>query len=143
MDDAALERVRASFARQRVMDTFGAELTRVEPGSVEIRLPFREGLTQQHGVLHAGVLATILDSACGYAAQSLLPPDGEVLAVEFKVNFLAPARGEAVVARAAVVRSGRTLSVCRADAFAQDGGEETLVATMTGTIMNVAGRAPG
>jgi uncharacterized protein (TIGR00369 family) len=130
-------RVRASFARQRAMATLGARLTRVEPGAVDVELPWRDDLTQQAGVLHAGVVAAVLDSACGYAALTLMPAEAEVVSVEFKVNLLAPARGERLVARAIVKKSGRTLSVCDADAFAISGGEETLVASMTGTMMKV------
>ena len=105
-------RVRASFARQRVMETLGAVMTRVEPGSVEIVLPYRADLTQQHGFIHAGIAATILDSACGYAAFSLMPADVAVLTVEYKINLLRPAKGERLIARGRVVRSGKTLTVC-------------------------------
>jgi len=130
-------RVRASFARQAVMGSFGAQLAQVEPGAVAIAWPFRADLTQQHGFLHAGILATMLDSACGYAAYSLMPADAAVLAVEFKINLLAPAQGERFVARARVIRAGRTLTVCEADAFAiQDQGEKR-IAHMVGTIMGV------
>ena len=122
------------------METIGARLARVEPGGIEIELPFDERLTQQHGFLHAGVVTTVLDSACGYAALSLMEPGFEVLAIEFKVNFLAPALGERFVARANVVRSGRTITVCRADGWMVRGGEEVQVATMTGTIMKVEER---
>src|ERR1051325_603513 len=101
-------RVRASFARQRVMETIGARLLRVAPGEVEIGLEFREDLTQQHGYLHAGVVAAVVDSACGYAAMSLAPAGAEVLSIEFKLNLLSPARGESFVARAAVKRAGRS-----------------------------------
>jgi len=133
-------RVRESFARQRAMATLGAQLTGVAPGAVEITLPFRDDLTQQHGFLHAGVIGTILDSACGYAAFTLMPPEAAVLSVEYKVNLLAPANGERVVARARVKKAGRTLSVCEADAFAVRGEEEKLVASMTGTMMCVRDR---
>src|ERR671926_1490290 len=110
--DADFEaRVRASFARQRVMETIGARLARVAPGEVEIELRFREDLTQQHGYLHAGVVAAVVDTACGYAALSLAPAGAEVLSVEFKLNLLAPVRGEEFVARARVVRSGRNVTV--------------------------------
>src|SRR5690349_16221509 len=111
-------RVRRSFAAQRVMETIGARLARVAPGEVDIELSFRDDLTQQNGFLHAGIVSTILDSACGYAAFTLMPADAQVLSIEFKVNLLAPAVGERVVARARVVRAGRTISVCTADAFA-------------------------
>ena len=134
------ERVRKSFERQKVMAMLGAELTRIEPGAIEITMPFREDLTQQHGYLHAGVVATILDSACGYAAFSLMPADAAVLAVEYKVNFLAPAKGEFIVARGRVERPGRTVTVCTGDAFAVNDGEEKRVTTMLSTIMTITGR---
>ena len=134
------ERVRQSFARQRVMETIGARLVRVAPGEVDIELPFREDLTQQHGFLHAGIVGTVLDSAAGYAAFTLMPADAGVLSIEFKVNLLAPARGERVIARARVVRAGRTITVCTADAFAVQDGAERHVSTMTATMMTVAGR---
>jgi uncharacterized protein (TIGR00369 family) len=133
----AAERVRASFAKQQVMNLIGARLVRVAPGAVDIELAWRDDLTQQSGVLHAGILATILDSACGYAALTLMAADSEVVSVEFKANLLAPAKGERVVARARVKKAGRTLSVCDADAFAITAGEEKLVASMTGTMMRV------
>ncbi|HEX5708961.1 MAG TPA: PaaI family thioesterase [Pyrinomonadaceae bacterium] len=133
-------RVRESFARQRLMQTLGAELTLVEPGVVEIELPYRADLTQQHGFLHAGVVASVLDTACGYAAFSLMPAGAAVLSIEFKVNLLAPARGERLVARAEVKRAGRTVTVCAADADAFEGGRSKTVATMLATIMRVEGR---
>jgi len=139
-DDAFEPRVRASFARQRVMETLGAVLTRVESGAVEITLPYREDLTQQHGFIHAGIVATILDSACGYAAFSLMPADVAVLTVEYKINLLRPAKGDRLVARAKVVRSGKTLTVCAGDIFAQTGDTENVVATMLATIMAVPQR---
>lgn len=133
-------RVRDSFARQRVMATIGARLARVAPGEVDIELPFRGDLTQQHGFLHAGIVGTVLDSACGYAAFTLMPADAGVFSVEFKVNLLAPARGERIVARARVVRPGRTVTVATADAFAVQDGAERHVAVMTATLMTIAGR---
>ena len=132
-------RVRASFARQRVMETIGAVLTRVDPGEVEIALPYRADLTQQHGFIHAGIVATILDSACGYAAFSLMPADVAVLTVEYKINLLRPAKGDRLVARARVVRSGKTLTVCAGDVVAQAGAED-VVATMLATVMAVPQR---
>ena len=118
------------------MGLIGAELSRVEPGIVEITLPYRADLAQQHGFLHAGIVTTIADSACGYAAYSLMPPNSEVLSVEFKVNLLRPAKGEVFVALAEVIKSGRTLTVVRADVFGLDqGGRRELVATMLGTMM--------
>lgn len=133
-------RVRASFARQRVMETIGARLTRVEPGAVEIELPFKELLTQQHGYLHAGIITTVLDTACGYAALSMMEAGADVLAIEFKANFLAPAVGEKLVARAGVVRAGRTITVSRADGWMVRDAVEVQVATMTGTIMKIQER---
>ena len=131
------KRVHESFARQSVMATLGATLFRVAPGEVDIALPFRADLAQQHGFVHAGILATILDSACGYAAFSLMPADAAVLSIEFKINLLSPAAGEQFIARGRVLRSGRTISVCQADGFAITGGAEKLVATMVGTMMCV------
>lgn len=128
-------RVRASFARQRVMETFGARLVGVAPGEVAIELDFREELTQQHGYLHAGVVAAVVDSACGYAALSLAPAGAEVLSIEFKLNLLSPAAGESFAARARVVRAGRNVTVCAGDLFALTAGREKLVATMLGTMM--------
>ena len=131
------KRVRDSFGKQQFMSTLGAELTSVVRGSAEIRVPFDARLTQQNGFLHAGVMTSVLDSACGYAALSVAPDDAEVLSVEFKVNLLAPAVGDFFVARAAVKRAGRKITVCTADAFAVKGTEEKLVATMLATIMNM------
>lgn len=130
-------RVRASFARQRVMETIGARLGVVKPGEVEIELPFREDLTQQHGYLHAGIVAAVIDSACGYAAMSLAPEGAEVLSIEFKLNLMSPARGERFVARARVKRAGRNVTVCAGDLFAHEGASEKTVATMLGTMMTV------
>lgn len=134
------QRVRASYAKQAAMETIGARLTRVAPGEVDLELPFRADLTQQHGFIHAGILATVLDSACGYAAFTLMPADAGVLSIEFKVNLLAPAEGERILVRGRVVRAGRTISVCTADAYAVRDGRERHVTTMTATIMTVTGR---
>jgi len=131
------QKVRQSFARQSLMSTIGAELTAVKPGAVEIHMPFSSKLTQQHNFIHAGVIASILDSACGYAAMSVAPENADVLSVEFKVNLLSPAVGESFVARAQVKRAGKTLTVCTADAFAVKQDTEKLVATMTATIINI------
>ena len=133
-------RVRESFDRQKIMKLIGASLTKVEPGEVEVELPFRREITQQHGFLHAGVLTTILDTACGYAALTLMPADAAVVAVEFKVNLLSPANGERFFARARVIKSGKTLTVCSGDVFAERDGREKTVATMLGTMMTVLGR---
>jgi uncharacterized protein (TIGR00369 family) len=132
------EAVAQSFAQQPIMNLIGARLASVEPGIVEITLPYLAGLTQQNGYLHAGIVTTIADSACGYAAYTLMPEGSGVLSVEFKVNLLRPARGESFVARAEVIKAGRTLSVVRADVFAVDANSErVLVATMQGTMMCV------
>ncbi|HSE16895.1 MAG TPA: PaaI family thioesterase [Pyrinomonadaceae bacterium] len=129
------EEITASFAKQTIMSLIGAELTRVEPGIIEITLPYRADLAQQHGYLHAGIVTTIADSACGYAAYSLMPPNSEVLSVEFKVNLLRPAKGETFTAVAEVVKAGKTLTVVRADVFGIDGDRREFVATMLGTMM--------
>ncbi|HEX8747055.1 MAG TPA: PaaI family thioesterase [Pyrinomonadaceae bacterium] len=129
------ERVRESFARQALMKTINAHLARVTPGFVVIELPFRDDLTQQHGYLHAGIVTSIADSACGYAALTLMTEDSDVLSVEFKINLLSPARGEKLIARAGVKRAGRTLTVCEAEVFAVNGEEEKLVAAMLATMM--------
>src|SRR5215212_5569824 len=136
--DADFEaRVRESFARQRVMATIGARLARVAPGEAEIELPFREDLTQQHGYLHAGIVAAVIDSACGYAAMSLAPAGAEILSIEFKLNLLSPARGERFLARARVKRAGRNITVCAGDLYALEGSSEKTVATMLATMMTV------
>jgi uncharacterized protein (TIGR00369 family) len=132
-------RVRDSFARQNLMETLGAELLDVRPGEVAIALPFDESLTQQHGYLHAATITAIADSACGYAALSLSEPGREVLAVEFKINLLAPGEGELFVARARVLRPGRTLTVCSAEVFARQGDEEVRIAAMQATMFGVSG----
>jgi len=139
-DPGYAERVRSSFGRQGLMRTLGAELGEVRPGACEIRLPFRDGLSQQHGFFHAGATASIADSAGGYAAYTLMPESDSVLSVEFKINLLAPARGDLLVARGRVLKAGRTLFVCRADVFAVSGNEESLCATMQQTVMRMTGR---
>lgn len=130
-----VKEIEQSFAKQAVMGLIGAELTRVEPGLVEITLPYRRDLAQQHGYLHAGIVTTIADSACGYAAYSLMPPDSEVLSVEFKLNLLRPAKGETFSAVAEVVKAGKTLTVVRADVFGVNEDQRDLVATMLGTMI--------
>ena len=133
-DPAWEARVRDSFARQPLMATLGAALTRVEPGVVHVGLPYRADLCQQNGFLHAGAIASAADSACGYAAFSLAPPETDVLAVEFKISLLAPARGERFEARARVLRAGRTLANVSAEVVAIEAGRETAVAAMLSTI---------
>ncbi|HET6980910.1 MAG TPA: PaaI family thioesterase [Myxococcaceae bacterium] len=139
-DPAFEQRVRESFARQQLMRTIGAELTSVSPGEVVIELPFREDLTQQHGYLHAAITTAIVDSACGYAAYSLMPADAAVLTAEFKVNFLAPAAGRRFVAHGRVMKAGRTLTVTAGEVFAETGSEQRPVATMLATVMTVSSR---
>jgi uncharacterized protein (TIGR00369 family) len=129
------KRVQENFQRQAFMATLGASITTGKRGEVEIRFPYHLSLTQQNDFVHAGAIASILDSACGYAALSVAPQGHDVLSVEFKVNLLAPAVGEEFCARAQVKRAGKTLIVCTADAFAKNSGEEKLVATMLATIM--------
>jgi uncharacterized protein (TIGR00369 family) len=133
-------RVRASFGRQRFMATLGATLEHVVPGEVTIAFTHRDALTQQHGFLHAGVMTAIADSACGYAALSLMEPGAGVLSVEFKVNMLAPAVGERFVATGRVVRSGRTLTVCAGEVTAERDGETIPLLLMQATMMAVRGR---
>jgi uncharacterized protein (TIGR00369 family) len=141
-DPLFVDRVRASFDRQAAMRTLGIMLQEVAPGEVVLRMLHRPELTQQHGFVHAGVLSTALDSACGYAAFSLMPADAAVLTIEFKVNLLAPARGPRFRFEGRVVKPGRTISVVEGRALqsAGDGGPEKLVATMTATVMTVTGR---
>lgn len=134
-------RVRASFGRQHAMTLLGAEMAEVKAGMVEIVLPFREELTQQHGFIHAGMITAIVDSACGYAALSLMPPGVGVLTIEFKVNLLNPAAGERFIARGQVVKPGRTIMVCTGEVIAEraDGNQQT-VALMQTTMMVVRDR---
>lgn len=129
------KRVRESFSRQKVMAEFGAVLTEVRPGIVEIQLPFQDKLTQQHGYIHAGIVATICDSAGGYAGYTLMPAGSSVVAVEFKVNFLAPAVGKKLIARGKVIKSGETLTVCKVEAFYMKKGFKKLCAVMQQTLM--------
>lgn len=129
--------VRSSFDAQGLMRHLGAGLARVEPGLVEITVPFRPEVTQQHGFFHAGVTSSIVDSACGYSALTLMPAGSEVLTVEFKINLIAPAAGEQLLARGAVVRSGRTITVCQGEVFGVSGGKHTHCASMMATMMRV------
>jgi len=122
------------------MATIGARLSRVEAGEVDIELNMRDDLVQQHGFLHAGVLATAADSACGYAALSLMPAGAAVLSVEFKINLLAPAAGDRIMARGRVIRAGKTVTVCWGDVTAYAGDTDRVVATMVGTMMTVRDR---
>lgn len=134
-------RVRESFLRQGLMAHLGAKLIALEPGSAEIQVPFRPELSQQHRYFHAGVTGAIADTACGYAAYTLMPADSTVLTVEYKINLLAPAEGEALIARASVVKSGKTLTICSADVFVRRDGEEKHCAAMLATEMCLPGKA--
>lgn len=129
--------VQASFARQGFLQIIGAELVAVSPGTVEVALPYRTELAQQHGAVHAGVITAIVDVACGYAALSLMPAGSEVLTVEYKVNFLTPAVGDRFVARGEVVRSGSRLVVCRGSVLAERDGTRTRVAEMLATMIRM------
>jgi uncharacterized protein (TIGR00369 family) len=133
-------RVRASFDRQQVMRFIGATLTRVEPGHVEIALPFRAELTQQHGFFHAGITGTIADSAGGYAGYTLFPANSSVLTVEYKINLLAPADGERLVATGRVIRSGRMLTICELAVAAVKDGKSTECAHGLQTLMCMHGK---
>ena len=135
------ERVHNSFARQGVMENLGAHLSAVHPGAVDITFDHAASLTQQHGFIHAGIVATALDSACGYAGFSLMALGDAVLTIEFKINLLAPARGQRFRAEGRVVKPGRTITVCEGRAYAVSGGSEKLIATMSCTLMCIKDRA--
>jgi len=134
-DPHYVARIRSSFGRQKAMALIGASLTVVEPGQVEIALPYRDDLTQQKGFIHGGIIGMIADTACGYAAFSLMPADCSLVTVEYKINILAPARGS-LVARGEVLRPGRTLTVTRGEVYSEDGKH---VASMQQTLMMLAG----
>lgn len=134
------ERVAASFARQGIMATIGARLGRVAPGEVEITLPVATAVTQQHGFVHAGVVAAIADSACGYAALSLMPSGAGVLTTEFKINLMSPAGGDSLIARGRVIKAGRTISAAQAEVYAVKDGQEKLCALLTASLMTIEGR---
>ena len=126
--------IRESFASQSFMRSIGAELSSVSAGSVEVSLPIRGDLLQHHGYLHGAVIAAVVDTACGYSALSLMPPESSVLTVEYKVNFMSPANGDRVIARGRVLRPGRRLTVCYGEAFAQVDGCEKMIAALTATM---------
>ena len=133
-------RVRASFARQGAMRLIGARLLALAPGRCSIELPYRDDLTQQHGYVHAGIVAALVDSAGGYAGFTLFPADASVLTVEYKLNLLAPATGERLVAEAQVVKPGRSLVVTRGEVYGESAGERTLCAIMQQTLIVLAGK---
>ncbi|MGO4738031.1 PaaI family thioesterase [Bosea sp. 2KB_26] len=139
-DADVVRRIEASFGKQAFMTTIGARLTRVAPGEVEIELPVSAHLTQQHGFVHAGAVATIADSAAGYAALTMMPPGTGILTAEFKINLLAPAAGERLLAKGRVVKAGRTLTLATAEVLALKDGAARLCAMMTATCMTIAGR---
>ena len=134
------ERVRASFGRQQAMKTIGASLSKIEPGRVVIELPYCAALTQQHGFMHAGMIATALDSACGYAASTLFPHDAGILTIEYKINLVAPGKGQLFRMEGVVVKPGRTITVVEGRAYAIDEGQEKMIAAMTATEMTITGR---
>ncbi len=142
LDAAAAQRIRDSFALQGAMTTLGAELTHLAHGQAHLCFDWAQGLSQQHGFIHAGMMATALDSACGYAGLSVMPLDAGVLSIEFKINLLAPAKGQRFRCEGLVLKPGRTIVVTEGRAFALDGDQEKLVATMTCTLMAIQGR-PG
>ena len=140
-DAGFAERVRASFDRQPAMTLIGARMTRVAAGEVDIELPFDPRLTQQHGFMHAGIIGTALDSACGFASLTLMPADAGILTIEYKVNLLSPGRGVRLRVTGRVRKAGRTITLAEGDAIAiAADGTEKLVATMTATEMTIIGR---
>jgi len=135
------DRVRTSFARQRFMDLLGAQLRVVRPGSCEIHLPYRKDLSQQHGFFHAGTIATIADTAAGYAAYTLMDAASSLLTVEFKLSLLAPGSGALLIARSHVIKPGRTLTVCQSDVVVRRNDEEQQCAVALITLIQLAGKA--
>ncbi|MDH4249119.1 MAG: PaaI family thioesterase [Deltaproteobacteria bacterium] len=136
-------RVKASFQRQRFMETLGATLERLEPGVCEIHLAYRPELSQQHGYFHGGLVGTLADNASGYASYTLMGANDSVLTVEYKISLVAPGEGERLVAVGTVVRPGRTLTTARADVFAENRGVRTLCATALATLFTLAGQPDG
>jgi uncharacterized protein (TIGR00369 family) len=130
-------RVRSGFSRQQLMTSLSAEMTKVAPGEVHIQMPFNPAWTQQNGFIHAGIVTSIVDSACGYAAYTLMPADSGVLTVEYKVNFLSPAQGEMFVGIGRVIKPGRTLTVCAGEVMAYEKSGKKLIATMQATMMTL------
>ena len=130
-------RLRTSFNKQEIMKTIGAKLVKVMPGEVHIEFSFMESLTQQHGYIHAGVITSVVDSACGYAAHTLMSADSEVLTIEYKVNFMSPAKGDRFKGIGRVLKPGRNITVCSGDVIAFDNGKEKIIATMLATMISV------
>jgi uncharacterized protein (TIGR00369 family) len=140
LDEHYEERVRASFARQQFMEFIGARLVDIRPGYCEIHLPYKEELTQQHGYFHAGVIGTIADNTGGYASYTLMPADSSVLTVEYKLNLLAPGKGQLLIARGQVVKPGRTLTICRSEVVVINNDVEKLCAIAVIALMQMAGK---
>ena len=134
------QRVRSSFAKQGLMTTLGAALESVSPGTVEIALYPRADISQQHGFVHAGAVSAIADTAAGYAALTLMPAGAGVLTTEFKINLLAPASGDRIVAVGKVIKAGRTLTIAQSEVFAENGGQSKLIALLTATLMTLQGK---
>ncbi|MDN3518128.1 PaaI family thioesterase [Aquisalimonas lutea] len=139
-DPGYADRIRESFARQQVMHLLGVELIEIAPGRVMLSMPFSERLTQQHGFVHAGIVTTALDSACGYAGYSLMPADAGILTIEFKTNLFLPGRGERFTFEGTVIKPGRTITVCEGRAYIGDTTGGRLMASMTATMTTVLGR---
>lgn len=135
------QRIRRSFDSQDAMHTIGASISEVAAGRVVIGFDYHKKLTQQHDFIHAGIVSTVLDSACGYAAYSLMPAEAGVLTIEFKINLLSPAKGDYFFAIGRVTKPGRTITVADGEMFARSGGQEKRIATMTGTLMTVSDRS--
>ena len=138
--DRVEARIRASFGKQGLMNTLGATLAHVSPGRVDIVLRPKPEISQQHGFVHAGAVSAIADSAAGYASLSLMPAHAGILTTEFKINLLAPAKGERIIARGKVVKAGRTLTLAQTEVFAESEGRERLIALLTATMMTIEGR---
>lgn len=130
-------RVRSSFEKQEVMKTIGASLVKIAPGEAVIEFSYDRSLTQQNGYIHAGVVTMVVDSACGYAAYTLMPADSEVLTIEYKVNFMSPAKGDTFKGIGKVLKSGRTITVCSGKVVAVQDGKETVVASMQATMISL------
>lgn len=139
-DPAFRARIQASFDKQGLMSTLGASILHIAPGAVDIALLASPSVSQQHGFVHAGAVAAIADTAAGYAALSLMPPGAGVLTTEFKINLVAPAAGERVVARGRIIKAGRTLTLAQTEVFSETAEEERLVALLTATLMTIEGR---
>ena len=139
-DSGYKEKVIESFSRQEVMKTVNASIITIGPGVIELEFPYQSSLTQQHGFIHAGIVSTVLDSACGYAAFSLMPENAAVLTIEFKLNLLSPAKGERFRAVGRVKKPGKNITVTEGELFSYSEGEQKLIAVMVGTIMSVYDR---